>query len=117
MIYDFDPSQIDNWADRQDARGQLPTLIRKLLMATLPDSNPMIDMPGESSVSFPGWDGILKVDRGNSWAPDGVSGWELSCNKNITNKANDNYRKRTDEPEGIDIETSTFVFVTPREVE
>ena len=114
MIYDFDPSQIDNWADRQDARGQLPTLIRKLLMATLPDSNPRIDMPGESSVSFPGWDGILKVDRGNSWAPDGVSGWELSCNKNITNKANDNYRKRTDEPEGIDIETSTFVFVTPR---
>ena len=114
MFYDFDPSQIDNWADRQDARGQLPTLIRKLLMETLPDSKPIIDMPSGSSVSFPGWDGLLKVDCGNSWAPDGVSGWEFSCSKNITDKANRDYRKRTNDPKGIDIETSTFVFVTPR---
>ena len=114
MMCDFDPSQIDNWADRHDARGQLPILIRKLLMTTLPDSNPMIDMPGGSSVSFRGWDGILKVDRGNSWAPDGVSGWEFSCNKNITDKANKDYEKRMNDPQEVNMETSTFVFVTPR---
>ena len=114
MMYDFDPSQIDNWADRQAARGQLPTLIRKLLIATLPDPEPKIDMPSGSSISFPGWDGLLEVDCGNSWAPAGVSGWEFSCNKNITDKADKDYRKRTNDPLGIDIRTSTFVFVTPR---
>ena len=115
MIHSIDPSDIDNWADRHVARGQLPTLIRRLLQATLPDPEPRkIDISSESSISYSGWDGRVEVGHGNSWAPEGVSGWEFSCSKDITKRANENYKKRTDNSLGIDIETSTFVFVTPR---
>ena len=114
MTYDLDPKDIENWADRHDAKGQLPRLVRKLLRATLSDSNPSIHMPSDSSVYLSGWDGIVKVVRGNSWAPDGVSGWELTCDKNIAERANENYQKRTVNSGIIDIRTSTFVFVTPR---
>ena len=115
MIHSIDPSDIDNWADRHVARGQLPTLIRLLLQATLPDPEPRkIDISSESSISYSGWDGRVEVGHGNSWAPEGVSGWEFSCSKDITKRANENYKKRTDNSLGIDIETSTFVFVTPR---
>lgn len=115
LTHSFDPSYLGNWADRQVAKGQLPTLIRRLLQATLPDPEPRkIDMPSESSINYSGWDGTLEVRQGNSWAPEGKSGWEFSCSKYITKRANENYEKRTDNPLGIDIETSTFVFVTPR---
>ena len=115
MIHSIDPSDIANWADRHVARGQLPTLIRRLLQATLPDPEPRkIDIPSESSISYSGWDGILEVGQGNSWVPEGVSGWEFSCSKNITREADKNYNNRTGDPLDIDMETSTFVFVTPR---
>lgn len=113
--HSIDPSDFDNWADRQVAKGQLPTLIRRLLQATLRDPEPRrIDIPSESSINYSGWDGILEVGRGNSWVPEGVSGWEFSCSKYINNRADRNYENRTEDPLGIDMETSTFVFVTPR---
>ena len=71
-------------------------------------------MPSGSSVRLPGWDGILEVGQGNAWVPSDVSGWEFSCNKNITSKANDDYEKRTKDPLGLQRDTTTFVFVTPR---
>ena len=71
-------------------------------------------MPSGSSVRLPGWDGLLEVERGNAWAPSGVSGWEFSCDKKITSKANNDYEKRTADPLGLERTTSTFVFVTSR---
>ena len=55
-------------------------------------------MPSGSSVRLSGWDGLLEVERGNAWVPSGVSGWEFSCGKKITSKANDDYEKRTANP-------------------
>ena len=63
---------------------------------------------------MPGWDGLLEVGRGNAWAPTGVSGWEMSCEQSVTNKANTVYKNRTEEPLGLDKATTTFVFVTSR---
>lgn len=71
-------------------------------------------MPSGSSVRLPGWDGILEVGQGNAWAPSGVSGWEFSCNKKVTSKADDDYEKRTKDPLDLQRDTTTFVFVTPR---
>ena len=114
MTDSFDASEINNWSDTADAEHKLPKLIRRLVMATLPEPPSRIHMPSGSSVRLSGWDGVLEVARGNPWAPSGVSGWEFSCNKEVTRKANDDYQKRTADPLGLDKATATFVFVTSR---
>ena len=108
----FDASAIINWSDTPDASHQLPTLVRQLVMATAKVSD--IEMPSGSSVQTGGWDGLVVVERGNPWVPEGSSGWELSCNKNPRGKATSDYDKRTADPLGEDTANTTFVFVTSR---
>ena len=86
----------------------------RLIVATLPEPASLIDFPSGSSVRFPDWDGLLEIRRGNEWAPSGVSGWEISCDKKVTSKANSVYKTRTKDPLGLDMSTTTFVFVTSR---
>ena len=114
MTYSLDASELNHWSDIPDAEHKLPGLIRRLVLDTLPESPSQIDMPSGSSVRLPGWDGILEVGCGNTWVPNGVSGWEFSCNKRITSKANEDYEKRTADPLELKRATTTFVFVTPR---
>ncbi len=73
----FDASEIANWADKPDAPHRLPELVRRLALATCPMPS-RIDMPSGSSVTMPGWDGVLEVSDGNAWAPAGASAWEFS---------------------------------------
>ena len=40
----FDSSEIDHWSDKPDAHHQLPELIRRLVMATVPMPS-LLDMP------------------------------------------------------------------------
>ena len=96
-----------------DAPHQLPALIRRLILATVPTPS-LIDMPSGSSVWKPGWDGLLEIESGNAWAPSGKSAWEFSAGNDPQSKANENYKKRTDDPLGVDPESSAFVFVSPR---
>ena len=110
----FEQSDISSWANRPDANYQLPQLIRRLILATVPELS-RVDMPSGSAVWLSGWDGLLTADTGNSWVPKGNSSWELSCRSDVGVKANDDYRKRTDPPQGIPDATATFVFVTPRQ--
>ena len=114
MTYSFDASEIINWSDRDDAAHKLPELIFRLVEGTLSEPPSRIDMPSGSSVRVSGWDGVLNVRHGNEWTPCGVSGWEMSCEKGVTSKANQVYKSRTTDPLDLDIPTSTFVFVTPR---
>lgn len=114
MTYSFDASELINWSDRDDAAHKLPELIFRLVEGTLSEPPSRIDIPSGSSVRVSGWDGVLRVRRGNEWTPCGVSGWEMSCEKGVTSKANKIYKSRTTDPLDLDIPTSTFVFVTPR---
>ena len=109
----FDTSEIVNWSDRPDAADKLSELVRRLILATVPQPASLA-MPSGSSVRMPGWDGLLDVATGNTWTPSGKSGWEFSCGKGPKQKANENYGKRTQDPEGIDPSATTFLFVTPR---
>ena len=109
----FDPSEISNWASLPDANHQLPELIRRLILATVPDLS-RLDIPGGSAVWLSGWDGMLTAEVGNAWAPKGNSAWEFSCRRDVGTKANEDYRKRTDPPQGAAEAATTFVFVTPR---
>ena len=110
----FDPSEISNWASLPDANHQLPELIRRLILATVPQLS-RLDIPSGSAVWLSGWDGLLTAETGNAWVPEGTSAWELSCRSDTGAKANDDYRKRTKTPQGVAVATSTFVFVTPRQ--
>ena len=110
----IDPSDISNWADRPDATHQLPELIRRLILATAPSLS-RLDIPSGSAVWLPGWDGLLAAEAGNAWMQGGSSAWEFGSGKDPASKANGDYRKRTDDPEGVDVANTTFVFVTPRQ--
>lgn len=109
----FDPSEINRWASFPEAPHQLPTLVRRLILATV-RSLSLLDIPDGSSVRLPSWDGRVECNSINPWIPQEISAWELSCQQDIRSKANADYRKRTDAPQGIDPATSTFIFVTPR---
>lgn len=109
----FDASEIANWADKPDARHRLPELVQRLALATCPMPS-LIDMPSGSSVTMPGWDGVLEVSDGNAWAPTGASAWEFSVTKGPKDKADEDYAKRTAAPGRVDPSKTTFVFVTPR---
>ena len=109
----FDASEISNWADKPDSQHQLPELIRRLILATVPMPS-FLDMPSGSSVWLPGWDGLFATAEGNAWAPYGASAWEFSTEKKPGSKATTDYKKRTAIPQSVDVSLTTFVFVTPR---
>ena len=110
----FDPSEISHWAARPESTHQLPDLVRRLILSTVPLPS-FLDMPSGSSGRLPGWDGRIQCECVSPWVPQGFSAWELSCRQDCARKANDDYRKRTDNPLGIDISNATFVFVTPHQ--
>ena len=108
----FDASELSNWADKPEARNQLPQLLRQLILAT---SHPTrIEFASGSSVDLPGWDGALEVETGNAWVSAGSSHWEMGVGKSPKKKADEDYKKRTDDPLGADPSEMAFVFVTPR---
>ena len=109
----IDASEIARWATRPEASQQLPTLVRRLILATVPTAS-LLDMPDGSSVYLYGWDGKLTVPHGNPWVPSETSAWEFSTQANPTRKANEDYEKRTKDPLSIDASNATFVFLTPR---
>lgn len=108
-----DATDLSFWADRRDSQGILPQLLRRLIYATV-ERVLRMDFPAGEGVQLGGWDGIVSVEGGNTFVPNGTSGWELSTQKDIKGKADDDYEKRCKGPGGIDPSQSTFIFVTPR---
>ena len=109
----FDSSEIVNWADQPDAHHILPELVRRLILATIPLPE-FLDMPSGSSVRMPGWDGLLSVSEGNAWVDSGASAWEFSCDNSPKQKADEDYEKRTANPQSVIASQTTFVVVTAR---
>ena len=107
-------ADIANWAETspREAQENLPLLVQKLVFASV---NPhSLRIPTGDSVINRGWDGILNVESGNAYVPNGISAWELSTGKDVQGKAELDYGKRLTNPLGIDKNNSTFVFVTCR---
>ena len=106
-------TDLNLWASRRESQSKLPQLMRRLIRITTPNIK-KLHFPSDESVQLGGWDGIVQVDRGNDFVPDGNSGWELGVERNVKGKADDDYEKRTADPMDIDPSTSSFIFVTPR---
>lgn len=103
---------IAGWAERREAQGELPRLIRRLAMQA--GSIMAIAFPAGDSVSRPGWDGQLTSKEGDAWVPAGRSLWELSVRGDVTTKANEDYIKRTDSTSEETRIAATLVIVTAR---
>jgi len=110
------------------SRGFRPRSVRRDTARTPPTAGRPADSPlgtrnggtGSDLVSQRGERADRRVGRhrphrchGNEYVPDGWSGWELSKRADIKTKADDDYQRRTAEPEHLAKNTSTFVFVTP----
>lgn len=106
-------TDLDRWANLQEARYRLPLLVRRLVHGTIEDIH-RIGFPAGEGVQLGGWDGVVAVESGNAFVPEGSSVWELGANRNVRSKADEDYEKRRNNPLGIDPTVTTFVFVTPR---
>jgi hypothetical protein len=92
----------------------MPELITRLIRAAT-GSAAKIEFRSDESVQFAGWDGTCDVEIGTEHVPSGCSGWEIGTQRTkIAEKADSDYEKRSDDPLGLDMRASTFVFVTPR---
>jgi hypothetical protein len=106
-------ADLTQWANRLDAQGLLPKLIRRLILATAGDIT-RIGVRSEEGIRYSGFDGIAEVGKGNAFVPTGLSVWEMGVNQDPKGKADDDYIKRTKDPLGVDPSLTTFVFVTLR---
>lgn len=107
------PSDIRLWADRTEARAQLPLLVARLIMASRARVR-RLDFPAGESADLAGWDGVVVADGDDPFVPNGTSGWEVSVDRAVLRKLDRDYTKRSEDPGDIDPKTSTLVFVMAR---
>ena len=102
------------WADRLEARSQLPRLIRRLIYATASDIQ-QASFAADEGIQQGGWDGIVvNANAANMFVPANVSVWEMGVGGDPKSKADDDYQKRSKDPLGLTPADTTFVFVTLR---
>lgn len=108
-----DGTDVVRWADQRSAQSDLPRLVRRLIRHEN-DQVQRVEMRGGEGVGLPGYDGVVEATRATSFVPAGLSVWEMGVDKDPAGKATDDYKTRTANPLGVDMATTTFVFVTPR---
>jgi hypothetical protein len=97
------PGQVDQqkllqFAERIDARSELPRLLRRLVLET-GQGVTSVSFPAAEGVSTSGWDGVVRASGASPFVPNGLSLWELSVDKRVKKKADDDYAKRTETPD------------------
>lgn len=100
--------ELNQWADRADAKQIFPELIRRLLANTPGVTN--IEIRSHEGTAAPGWDGIA-TSQGSPFLPQGELRFEFGTNKDPKRKAQDDYNKRREYPSNNEY---TFIFATPR---
>ena len=106
-------SQIEKWASGIEARARLAVLLRTLVNST-GSGLTKVDFPGNDDSQRKGWDGFVEADKARPWVPEGTSGWEFGCSKDVKRKADGDFGKRTRDFSSEEREDVTFVFATPR---
>ncbi|MEZ5944326.1 MAG: hypothetical protein R3C18_23295 [Planctomycetaceae bacterium] len=102
-----------NWADTKQCEGQLPELVRRLIVASH-DSLEKIVMPFGDSVGRSGLDGFVRATSATAYVATGESVWEMGRNTGHTAKANDDFKKRTSRTSSEDQQNLSYYCITPR---
>lgn len=103
-----DRNKLQNWADTRVSQSEFPRLVRRLILETTPGLLEL-GMPAGDGVAAGDWDGSARTSEATAWVPEGLSVWELSVNSSPNNKADDDYSKRADTPDGTATEGCTYV--------
>jgi hypothetical protein len=104
---------LEEWAKRLEARGYLPDLVRRLILASTKDLQ-RIEMRTGKGTGYPGYDGIVTTKDGNAFVPEGLSVWEMGVNQRPSSKAQKDYATRSSDPLDINPQEAVYIFVTPR---
>src|SRR5580658_6368060 len=100
------------WGETFDGKVGMPELIRRLIFASVGPAA-SVRFPSDESIQHAGWDGICESASATRFIPSGISGWEIGNQRSgISGKANDEFKKRSGKPLGLDTRHTTFVFVT-----
>lgn len=110
---DVTAADLDDWSRRLDARANLPTLVRRLILASV---NPeQIVIPAAEAIGQPGLDGIVVAHTSTSpYVPAGGSAWEFGTGADAAKKASSDYLKRTRQLSDAERASTTIVVVTSR---
>ena len=104
---------LHDWSSRLGARAHLPTLIRRLIFASIRPEE--IIFPDAEGTGLPGLDGILVSAAGAPpYVPVGHSVWEVKTSGDPQRELGKDYRKRTDQVAASERATTTIVLVTSR---
>ncbi|MEM7473977.1 MAG: helix-turn-helix transcriptional regulator [Planctomycetota bacterium] len=104
---------LEQWSSSREAQGELPNLVRQLIIAS-PAKTHRIEIPSGEGVQRHGWDGLVESESGSHFVPTGASAWEISVEQNPKQKADRDFKNRTTGPLGLPASEVTFVFVTSR---
>src|SRR4051812_3560251 len=91
-----DRADIIRWADRIDARSEFPRLIRGLIKANN-DQVVALQMRAAEGVDAPGYDGTSDALHATPFVPEGPAVWELGVGVDPGDKAQRDYRSRTED--------------------
>lgn len=100
------------WVD-SGAGYDLPGLLRRLVIETA-NGVEHVHFPAGVGATSGDWDGVVRATVGNAFVPEGLSGWEISAEKNSNKKAEEDYAKRLSAPDGGATADATFVEVICR---
>lgn len=105
-------SDLAEWGRTRAAAGELPRLVRRLILETAPVVE--LGFPADEGVSGGGWDGTARTKSATVHVPDGLSVWEISNQASPEKKADTDYEKRTETPNGTPTSEVAYVALTSR---
>jgi hypothetical protein len=108
-----DQTDLVRWADTRQAQGDLPRLIRRLILET-GRGVVQLGFPGGEGIATGGWDGTARATEATAFIPADLSLWELSVDKSPNRKADRDYAKRQASPDGSPTKDCTYVALFPR---
>lgn len=94
---------------KRNTEGLLPELVKRLIHNSYPTAK--LRMPSFDDVWAPGFDGVVDCPEDGQFISAGKSIWEFGTNADSLEKINSDYRKRTDEPKGINKPETVFYLV------
>lgn len=103
-----DRNKLQSWADTRPSQSEFPRLVRRLILETTPGLVEL-GMPAGDGVAAGDWDGSVRSANATAWVPVGLSVWELSVNSSPNTKADEDYSKRTETPDGTPPSDCTYV--------